>query len=142
MTAVNTSSAFFGPKGASARKAYYTYLLCVLAALAAAAVLVSAEANAQTADGTVPAASQAASSPAAPAAFSIPSASPTTAKSPRYSATEIARAFNFMDANKDGKISREEAAGFRNVARHFDAADTSKDGALSLEELANALNRP
>lgn len=49
-------------------------------------------------------------------------------------------AFKFMDANKDGKISREEAAGFRSVARHFDEADTNKDNALSREEFENALN--
>ena len=47
-----------------------------------------------------------------------------------------------MDANKDGKISRAEAAGFRNVAKYFDAADTDKDGTLSLAEFGNALNRP
>lgn len=46
-----------------------------------------------------------------------------------------------MDANKDGKVSRQEAAGFRNVAKHFDAADTNKDGTLSLIEFGNALNR-
>ena len=47
-----------------------------------------------------------------------------------------------MDVNKDGKISRAEAAGFRNVAKHFDAADSNKDNLLSLEEFGNALNRP
>lgn len=38
-----------------------------------------------------------------------------------------------MDANKDGKIQRDE---FRGPAERFDAADTDKDGVLSKEELA------
>lgn len=131
MTAANTSSGPADPAHASNRVAYYFYVFWVLAALAASAVLISTDANAQAADGAAPAASSPASSP-----------SQSSATPPRYSATEIERAFNFMDAHKDGKISREEAAGFRNVARHFDAADTNQDNALSLEEFGNALNRP
>lgn len=76
----------------------------------------------------------------APAASAAPPTPVNTA--PRYSAKDIMRAFGFIDANKDGKISRQEASGFRNVAKYFDAADTNKDGALSLEEFGSALNRP
>ena len=116
--------------------AYYFYVGGVLAALAAAAVLVATSADAQTIG---PAPSAAAASQAADA----PAPSPDAAKAPpRYSAAHIERAFNFMDTDKDRKISRDEAAGFRNVAKHFDAADTDKDGALSLGEFGNALNRP
>lgn len=61
---------------------------------------------------------------------------------PRYAAGDLARAFNFMDGNKDGKVSRDEASGFRNVAKHFGAADTNRDAALSLEEFSSAMNRP
>lgn len=81
--------------------------------------------------------------PATPApqdAVSTPA--PATAAKPRYSSGDIDRAFAFMDSNKDGKVSREEAAGFRNVAKHFDAADTNQDQALSLQEFASAMNRP
>ncbi len=46
-----------------------------------------------------------------------------------------------MDTNKDGKISREEASGFRGVARHFDEADTNKDSTLSHQEFESALNQ-
>jgi len=63
-----------------------------------------------------------------------------TSTAPKYTASDMGLAFKFMDANKDGKISREEAAGFRSVARHFDEADTNKDNALSREEFENALN--
>ena len=59
---------------------------------------------------------------------------------PKYAAKDIQRVFGFMDRNKDGKISREEAAGFRNVAKHFDEADLDKDDLLSYEEFENALN--
>ena len=45
-----------------------------------------------------------------------------------------------MDANPDGKLSREEAAGFRGVARHFDQADTNHDGFLSRKEFDAAMN--
>lgn len=63
-----------------------------------------------------------------------------TSTTPKYAASDIALALKFMDANKDGKISREEAAGFRNVAKHFDEADANRDNALSREEFENALN--
>lgn len=108
----------------------------VLRASAATALLATTSACAQTATLAPPvsAASQAASAPVAP---------PDAAKAaPKYSAVDIERAFNFMDANRDGKVSRAEAARFRNVARHFDAADTDKDGTLTLGEFGNALNRP
>lgn len=59
---------------------------------------------------------------------------------PKYTVAQIAQAFGLIDSNKDGKLSREEAAGFRGVARHFDEADANKDGVLSREEFENALS--
>ncbi|WP_309680250.1 EF-hand domain-containing protein [Polaromonas sp.] len=59
---------------------------------------------------------------------------------PKYAARDIERAFGYIDANQDGRLSREEAAGFRGVARHFDEADLNHDGALSRAEFENALN--
>lgn len=91
-------------------------------ALGTALVLLAAGAQAQT---PVPAPAQAAT--AAPA-------------EPKYTVAQIAQAFGFIDGNRDGKLSREEAAGFRGVARHFDEADTNKDGALSRAEFENALS--
>jgi hypothetical protein len=117
--------------------AAYLYRGGTLAALTAAAAVVSV--TSACAETTVPAPATSAASHSATA----PTVPPDAAKQPpRYSAGDIERAFNFMDANKDGKISRQEAAGFRNVAKHFDAADTDKDGSLSLTEFGNALNRP
>ena len=70
------------------------------------------------------------------------SAAPAAAEpaEPRYTAAQIAQAFSFIDGNKDGKLSREEAAGFRGVARHFDEADLNKDGVLSRREFESALS--
>ena len=79
--------------------------------------------------------------PSAQAQSAQPAAAASApATAPKYAVKDLERAFNFMDANKDGKISREEAAGFRGVARHFDEADTNKDNALSREEFENAMN--
>ena len=59
---------------------------------------------------------------------------------PRYSASQLRQAFNFMDADHDGKVSREEASGFRGVAKNFDRADTNHDESLSREEFDKAMN--
>lgn len=119
------------PSVSSSRRATYFYVASVVIALAASAVLVALLANAQAAEPKPPD-----PQPVAPQSVAM---APSTV---RYSAKDIERAFNFMDANQDGMISRQEAAGFRNVAKYFDAADTNKDNALSPEEFASALNRP
>lgn len=130
------------PAPAHRLMATYFYVGGVLAALAAAALLVATSANAQT-TATTPSASAVSAGSAASQPADASATPPEAAKAaPKHSAADIERAFNFMDANRDGKISRAEAAGFRNVAKHFDAADTDKDGTLSLLEFGNALNRP
>lgn len=90
----------------------------------------------------------AASSPTTSPASALPEPAPTpqaqeapALQAPAYTASNIALAFNYIDANKDGQLSREEAAGFRGVAKNFDAADTNKDGSLSRQEFENAMNR-
>lgn len=59
---------------------------------------------------------------------------------PRYTDSDLARAFGFMDGNRDGQVSRQEASGFRGVAKNFDRADTNHDGFLSREEFDAAMN--
>jgi len=44
--------------------------------------------------------------------------------------------FKALDANKDGKISREEARG--QIKRHFEELDANKDGFISRDELVKA----
>lgn len=90
--------------------------------------------------GAGPVNAQSTQAPVAQAAVSSPSTSPANASPPRYAASDVERAFKFMDANHDDKVSREEASGFRGVARHFDQADTNRDGQLSLEEFGTAMN--
>ncbi|MBA3595117.1 MAG: EF-hand domain-containing protein [Pseudomonadota bacterium] len=93
-------------------------------ALGAAALLPAARAQAQT-----------------PPPSAAPVVAPVTAPAkPKYTVAQIAQAFAFIDSNKNGKLSREEAAGFRGVARHFDKADTNKDGELSRKEFEKALS--
>ena len=79
--------------------------------------------------------------PHAPATPAPPADAPESAASmPRYSASQLKQAFNFMDSNHDEKISREEASGFRGVAKNFDRADTNHDNALSRKEFDKAMN--
>jgi hypothetical protein len=47
-------------------------------------------------------------------------------------------AFERADANKDGKLSKEESQSLPAIAERFDALDKDKDGALSKEEFAEA----
>lgn len=87
------------------------------------------------------AASSAALAPAAAVSSAPEPAVPAPPAVPKYSASDIKTIFNYLDRNKDGKISREEAAGFKGVARNFDRADTNQDGSLSFDEFAFAMNR-
>ena len=75
-----------------------------------------------------------------PAATSGAAAAQVPAPGPRYAASDLERAFGFMDGDRDGKVSRQEASGFRGVAKNFDRADTNQDGFLSREEFDTAMN--
>lgn len=88
---------------------------------AAAALLAMGSAQAQT--------------PQAPAPVAA-----AEAPAPRYTASKLELAFNYIDGDRDGKISRAEATGFRGVAKHFDQADTDRDNFLSREEFDAAMN--
>ncbi|MDI1236809.1 MAG: EF-hand domain-containing protein [Polaromonas sp.] len=52
---------------------------------------------------------------------------------------EVGAAFIRADANKDGKLSRQEAARFPAVEQRFDQIDTNKDSHVSREEFEIAL---
>ena len=121
--ALSSRFGFSGPYGAA-----------MMLTLCAAAALLAMGAQAQTAPPAAPAAAQAASQPQA-------AQTATAASAPKYNTKDLEQAFGFMDGNKDGKVSRDESASFRNVAKHFDEADTDKDQALSPEEFESAMNR-
>ncbi|GAB3468784.1 EF-hand domain-containing protein [Polaromonas eurypsychrophila] len=101
------------------------FVLGNLFALGTAVVLFGASAQAQTPQ------------PASATAQIAAAAAASTER--KYTVAQIAQAFRFIDGNKDSKISRDEAAGFRGVARHFDEADANKDGVLSRQEFESAL---
>ncbi|WP_350259409.1 EF-hand domain-containing protein [Stenotrophomonas riyadhensis] len=54
-------------------------------------------------------------------------------------ADSIDVAFKEMDADKDGKISRKEAAVVPEIAKYFAGLDTDGDGHLSLKEMQQAM---
>ena len=115
------------PSIASASGMSQVWRFSLLLTLSAAAALLIPAAQAQCND-------QSATAPQS-AVQAVP-----VSGSANYSAKDIERAFNFMDSNNDGQISREEAAGFRGVARHFDEADSNQDNALSRAEFSHALS--
>jgi Ca2+-binding EF-hand superfamily protein len=58
------------------------------------------------------------------------------AESNRILEERVQAAFDRLDTNKDGKISREEAKGL--IKEHFDKIDTNKDGFIDHGELLKA----
>lgn len=64
-----------------------------------------------------------------------------TARSIEFSAANIGLAFGLLDRDKDGRISRDEAAGIRGLARNFDRADLNHDGSLSRDEFERAMKQ-
>ncbi|NRF69381.1 EF-hand domain-containing protein [Aquincola sp. S2] len=69
---------------------------------------------------------------AAPAWAQQPMQPPQPA--PQAPADPAEAAFRSADTNKDGQLSREEAAKLPAIAARFDELDKNKDGALSWEE--------
>jgi len=56
-------------------------------------------------------------------------------------ATRVEAAFARLDADKDGRISRAEAAKGPRLSRSFDKVDADHDGYVSRAELTAALER-
>jgi EF hand len=68
----------------------------------------------------------------APAMEGTPSTAPMSAK-------ELMSAFTKADANKDGKLSKEEAAGVPGLVSKFEAIDTDGDKFISKAEFEKAI---
>ena len=49
-------------------------------------------------------------------------------------AADDATGFNATDSNKDGAITREEAASFAALEQSFDSADANKNGLIEIDE--------
>lgn len=99
--------------------------------LTAALALIANSAHAQAFD---------AARPPSAAVAPVATATTKTTNPPKYSAHDVERVFNYLDTDRDGKISRSEAAAFKNIASHFDGADTNKDNFLTRDEFDNAVN--
>jgi hypothetical protein len=100
-----------------------------VALLAALTVGAALGAHAQGADSGGLKAPRGAGTPSAQSA--PPSSGPTN--------QEVGAAFIRADANKDGKLSRQEAVRFPAVEQRFDQIDTNKDKLVSREEFEIAL---
>lgn len=49
--------------------------------------------------------------------------------------------FDVLDANKDGGISKDEAAGMKGLSESFDKLDANKDGRLDQKEFDKAMGK-
>lgn len=82
-------------------------------------------------------------SPSSPPAQMAPSgsagtAAPDAVPQNRVTSKDIEAAFNRADANRDGKLDRQEAEHFPAVAQRFEQIDTNRDTFISLAELVKA----
>ena len=99
-----------------------------VALLAALTVGAALSGHAQTTD------SAAVKSPGTQSAPATPNASLKSAPT----GPDMDAAFTRADTNKDGKLSRQEAARLPAVEQRFDVIDTNKDQSLSREEFETA----
>jgi hypothetical protein len=108
----------------------------LLVLFAASAVSMTSLAFAQTAP-TAPDTAPPATPPAAmhddPMQEGAAAPAPNTTSAPMAS-TSKPKTFKDLDANKDGKLSKDEVAGDPTWSADFDAADTNKDGYISKSE--------
>ena len=153
-TMVKPATRIIGPAAqASAlhlKRKHQFQLWATMLTLTAMTALFATSTHAQTLDSAAALKSapvlQQSSNPETPTIVTTPTpAAPTAIAAPavrKYALQDVERAFGFLDSNHDGKISRAEAARFKNIASHFDAADVNKDNFLSKEEFDNALNAP
>lgn len=73
-------------------------------------------------------------------AYAQSTAAPATAAPATAAAdAEVTAAFTKADKNRDGKLSKEEAATLPAVAANFERADADKDGMISAAEFGKAM---
>ncbi|WP_411880046.1 EF-hand domain-containing protein [Polaromonas sp. YR568] len=77
-------------------------------------------------------------SPASPTSPPSQMAPPTAVPQNRTTPQDVEAAFGRADANKDGKLDRQEAEHLPAVAQRFDQIDANHDTFISLAELTKA----
>ena len=110
-----------------------THVLMAAIAAALAAPLAFAQSDNASATAQGAAAAQAATPaiPATPATATAP-ATPATPAEPAAAAKKVS--WSDLDGDKDGKLSKVEAAPLQSLTSVFDKADVDKDGALTPDE--------
>jgi hypothetical protein len=64
-----------------------------------------------------------------------------TASKLRLSAAQVQQAFQYVDTDHDGSLSRKEVGVFPRIERHFERIDTNHDGVISPAEFDEALQQ-
>lgn len=59
----------------------------------------------------------------------------------RLSSAQVQQAFQHIDSNRDGSLSRAEVGVFPRIERHFERIDSNRDGAISPSEFETALQQ-
>ena len=74
--------------------------------------------------------------PATPATPATPSVSPATPATPATPSANAAGGFEVADKDRDGAISKKEAASNKDLTKKWDTLDANKDGKLDSGEFA------
>ncbi len=77
-------------------------------------------------------------SPTSPPSQMAPSGTPGAVQQNRTTTKDVEAAFSRADANKDGKLDRQEAEHLPAVALRFEQIDADHDSFISLAELTKA----
>lgn len=59
----------------------------------------------------------------------------------RLSSAQVQQAFQHIDSNRDGNLSRGEVGVFPRIERHFERIDANRDGTVSPAEFETALQQ-
>lgn len=102
------------------------------------AALVAGAAGAARAQTAPPSAASPNSPPSQMAPSGGTSGSPGAVPQNRTTTKDVEAAFGRADANKDGKLDRQEAEHLPAVAQRFEQIDTNHDSFISLAELTKA----
>lgn len=76
-----------------------------------------------------------------PAAAAVEAVAGDAQSKLRLSSAQVQQAFQHIDRNRDGRLSRAEVGIFPRVERHFERIDSNRDGSISPAEFEEALQQ-